>query len=916
MTLAFKGWSEVANQLRNLAHGKGMELKDMELNDGQKASLIAMADRISLNGLIVADEVGMGKTRIAVALAKCVIAAGGRVAILVPPGLGFQWSDELRGANINHPPILRSLWQFLQAWESDDQPQPWFQQDAVLISHAFTNWRLGEKGTSWRWALLPELYALWRQSTSNRLPRGYHGPDALKALTDSKVKNAAKNIIAAVNAAPANDHRRILLNELAVKTPWPGALKAVEYGSNAQLRPWLEKAVGLGLGEFDLVIIDEAHKSRDQSSGLNRLLEQVVLQTGNTRRLAMTATPVELDAQQWLQMLKRIQADGESVASAVEKYTEAVRTVRQCPSDASARLEYKHASANFKNALDPYLLRRDKREDPAVLKFQAHSGEGFHAYRREREILVETKNLTNSWKQAICATEALSFVTGHADNAIAKRLRLTLGNGHGVAALIDQIHRHEVDDKKQHEEDGTSASSSPENNTAPLVHDKRLQRAEWWQKVVSMASQSNCSGDEVLYDHPTILAAVTFIEDVCQRGEKVLVFGRFTRPMKALADLLNARAMLRSLDAQQHPWPQAKVPENEWRAILAAHRQLQRSGSLNYDDFNQTLEKQYKQLEAQRRTTRAKLIEHIETGFAQNTEKHPRAQALFNAFKQAAAEQQAAKRESAKHKAAEHQDANKSDVAATAEHEVEIHDDSALAVVARAIQELIDTTNEKICAAEFTQAFVDLMEAATDRDEGDNNGDGDLDSAEAVQLWHSVEERLRNEYNRQEGDFARLMNGSTTPSTRRLLQLAFNRKHGNPKVLVAQSMVGREGLNLHKACRTVILLHPEWNPGVVEQQIGRVDRISSLWAHKLEEAIENKTPSSELPRIEICPVIFQGTYDEWNWQVLRERWDNLRAQLHGVVISPSIASKYGHDSAIIAEINDAAPNFSPLKHSK
>ena len=38
---------------------------------------------------VIADEVGMGKTRIAVEVARSVIEAGGRVAILVPPGLGY-----------------------------------------------------------------------------------------------------------------------------------------------------------------------------------------------------------------------------------------------------------------------------------------------------------------------------------------------------------------------------------------------------------------------------------------------------------------------------------------------------------------------------------------------------------------------------------------------------------------------------------------------------------------------------------------------------------------------------------------------------------------------------------------------------------------------------------------------------------
>lgn len=155
------------------------------------------------------------------------------------------------------------------------------------------------------------------------------------------------------------------------------------------------------------------------------------------------------------------------------------------------------------------------------------------------------------------------------------------------------------------------------------------------------------------------------------------------------------------------------------------------------------------------------------------------------------------------------------------------------------------------------------------------------------------------------------MYGETKSATRRFLQLAFNRKQGHPKVLVAQSLVGREGLNLHRACRTVVLLHPEWNPGVVEQQIGRVDRIGSLWEEKLNQAIFDEKSNGDLPRIEIRPVVFQGTYDEKNWQVLHDRWDDLRAQLHGIVISPRIAEKYSDGEEVVAEINDAAPNFSP-----
>ncbi|WP_221724723.1 hypothetical protein, partial [Ochrobactrum sp. SFR4] len=61
-----------------------------------------------------------------------------------------------------------------------------------------------------------------------------------------------------------------------------------------------------------------------------------------------------------------------------------------------------------------------------------------------------------------------------------------------------------------------------------------------------------------------------------------------------------------------------------------------------------------------------------------------------------------------------------------------------------------------------------------------------------------------NDYSGREGNFARMMSGATAPQTRRMLQSAFNRSSSWPMVLLAQSRVGREGLNLHEACRTVI----------------------------------------------------------------------------------------------------------------
>lgn len=885
----FQGWASVANLLnkyadsqQELALAKGESAT--RLNVGQRASLHAISERIPKNGIVIADEVGMGKTRIAVELARAVTKSGGRVAILVPPGLGYQWQVELRDGKVDAPPILRSLSAYLDAWKPDQPEAPWFDEPVVVISHAFTNWRLGKDTLPWRWALLPELYARWRKQVQGRFPRGYHGNEK---LADERVANAAKSIRASI----PNDERHKawqLIDELSRRTLWPDALDGSEYSRNKELRLRLEQAVGLGLGIFDLIIIDEAHKSRGDESGLKRLLDHVVLQSEEARRLAMTATPVELDVSQWQQILSRISLDQQSlvpVEQAIAQYAAAVERVRQgWRSSSEARRDFKNAANKFKKALSPYLLRRDKREDETVKQFEKHSSLPINAYRKETEITVETNTLTPAWRQAVCAAEALSIVTHQADDPIAKRLRLTLGNGHGISALLDESKRDKELDQQQEKFDLESQDKKSVGASDHELDNKRQKRAEWWLDVIQHAFSSS---DDSLFDHPAIRAAVEAIEKAVQQNEKVLVFGRFTRPLRVLVDLLNAREMLRRLQ-NGSPWPQAKVhgerdgnlDNSEWPAVYAAHRQLK--CSLSLEEIDGRLYTGYNLLRRKREKLREHVIESIEKGL-EAIDSGQRIHAILASFK------------------------NSARVRASGESD-ERH---PLALVSRAIEELLGDSATEFEPSDYARAFSELIEAVSDRDEGDTNHDGQLDEKEARKLWKDLEERLHDEYNRPQGGFARLMFGGTKPESRRMIQLAFNRPKSFPRVLVAQSMVGREGLNLHKACRILVLLHPEWNPGVVEQQIGRVDRVGSHWSSELEKAIEAGIRGDQLPRIEVRPVVFRGTYDEHNWRVLRERWDDSRAQLHGVVIPPRFAEADPESRELIQKIIAAAPNFSP-----
>jgi len=157
------------------------------------------------------------------------------------------------------------------------------------------------------------------------------------------------------------------------------------------------------------------------------------------------------------------------------------------------------------------------------------------------------------------------------------------------------------------------------------------------------------------------------------------------------------------------------------------------------------------------------------------------------------------------------------------------------------------------------------------------------------------------------------MDGSTKWPTRRFIQAGFNRQTGFPRVLLAQSLVGREGLNLHRACRVVVQFHPEWNPGVQEQQIGRVDRHGSLWTQKASQWLEDEgRDESTVPLIEVRQVIFGGTYDEHQWRTLYGRKSEFDASLFSALLSTEAMEKVPPE--LRESVLKGAPNFAPYEY--
>ena len=116
---------------------------------------------------------------------------------------------------------------------------------------------------------------------------------------------------------------------------------------------------------------------------------------------------------------------------------------------------------------------------------------------------------------------------------------------------------------------------------------------------------------------------------------------------------------------------------------------------MDRESLDRTLATQYQVLENQRRPIREELISLIEEGF-NYLQPDKRVQALFDAFKNTVTE---------------------------GSEEVRSDDERALVVVARAIHELIGAGIENAEAIDFARAFIDLVAAASDRDEGDTDGD-------------------------------------------------------------------------------------------------------------------------------------------------------------------------------------------------
>ncbi|WP_309969467.1 helicase-related protein [Aeromicrobium panaciterrae] len=126
-------------------------------------------------------------------------------------------------------------------------------------------------------------------------------------------------------------------------------------------------------------------------------------------------------------------------------------------------------------------------------------------------------------------------------------------------------------------------------------------------------------------------------------------------------------------------------------------------------------------------------------------------------------------------------------------------------------------------------------------------------------------------------DPVRRAHGGTRREDRERLTAVFNTPFA-PDVLVASSVMG-EGIDLHHECRHLIHHDLDWNPSVLEQRTGRLDRIGALAEH-------------DGCNIDVYEPYLAGTHDEKMFRVVKDR-----AGWFDVVMGRPVAHDEAHTDA-------------------
>lgn len=830
-------------------------LKDekLKVDDSQKRAILKAADMLVEHGVILADEVGLGKTRVALVVMEAVLRAGGTVAAVVPPGLIYQWENEAKsvfkeisGAKISQNIIL--LRHFSNLFENENFPLLNSKKANFVIASQKFGFLEGMAKRNEHYDLFTLIKIL---SFTNLRQRWKDAKEKIEKRCSNGVKNAAEYLA---------ENKKILEHSTWKKFTEPPSEKfnirkdVFETKDDVDLAL---KCIGKLIGNVDLLVIDEAHKSREgddeneknPQNRLTLLLENIIVQGKCSRRFCMTATPIELRSSQWNELFSRcklpaIQGDD----NFIEKFDTAHVEARANYRNKDALKKLINASKVFTNQLSKYVIRRKRTNNQKYCERIRSIGLNLeNAVKPHVEIKHcfidpgELKESQLNWKKAIYCFEGMSL----ACQGMNLPPKTKLMRCRYAAGLVDFSDYTEEIDK--------------------LDNGPQKERIKFWYERSKEYAKERCKGEEPLYGHPRVLKAAKEIYDCVKKtGEKVLVFGTFTEPILFLRNTLNALYIIDCMLA--NPCKPTTRMGLDYKDIWEVYQQFH--NMLDFEKVKAAIEA----CERENNNRTARLNDNFSNGTVceglglsnldlSDEEKQKIGERIRSDLAEALRDERIERLERV--------DARKKE------------------------QKIFDN----ICSA-YVKGSTDQLQSEFDQSECDD----DDASNRKDKIFDALGLGKDKNMSRRHSAFCRLMDGNMKMSTRRIVQELFNNEDAFPKVLIAQSTVGREGLNLQEACRNIFIFHPEWNPAVIEQEIGRVDRIGSLW----EKMVDDENRKEPCPKITVTFVVFRGTYDEYQYRVYESRKNMLDSQLSGVLLGDKdVPEEYR------TELTKASPNFEP-----
>lgn len=141
--------------------------------------------------------------------------------------------------------------------------------------------------------------------------------------------------------------------------------------------------------------------------------------------------------------------------------------------------------------------------------------------------------------------------------------------------------------------------------------------------------------------------------------------------------------------------------------------------------------------------------------------------------------------------------------------------------------------------------------------------------------------------------YIKKLDGSVNPASRSTICQAFNSPL-LPDILVC-TCIGQEGIDLHQYCSDVIHHDLAWNPALLEQRTGRIDRLNSLTER------ERRGDDGE-HFLEIGIPFLGNNYDQYQYDVLVERAQCFEILMGDSVIKQDL-EEY-HENIAIDELDD------------